>query len=138
MRAETLDTQYQNRWAIVLAGGDGKRLRTLTRQLGYDVPKRFCPLLEQDALLQLTLRRVGRSIYPSQTQTIVTRSHERFFSPLMAELAHHDLQQNLIVQPDNRGTAVAIAYAAFRLAEIDPAASVAVFPSDHWFSDDAS
>jgi mannose-1-phosphate guanylyltransferase len=109
----------------------------LTRQLGYDVPKQFCPLLEQETLLQLTLRRVGLSIDPSQTQTIVTRSHERFFSPLMAELAHHDLQQNLVVQPDNRGTAVAIAYAAFRLAEIDPAASVAVFPSDHWFSDDA-
>lgn len=59
----------------------------------------------------------------------------------MAELAHHDPhhnpQRNLIVQSDNRGTAAAIAYGAFRLAEMDPAASVAVFPSDHWFSDDA-
>ena len=144
--ADTLDTQSQNRWAqnrwaIVLAGGEGKRLRSLTRQLGYDVPKQFCPLLEQETLLQLTLRRVALAIDPAQTLTVVTRSHERFFSPLMAELAHHDPhhnpQRNLIVQSDNRGTAAAIAYGAFRLAEMDPAASVAVFPSDHWFSDDA-
>jgi mannose-1-phosphate guanylyltransferase len=139
--ADTLDTQYRNRWAIVLAGGDGKRLLTLTRQLGHDVPKQFCPLLEQETLLQLTLRRIALSIDPAQTLTLVTRSHERFFYPLMIELAdhepHHKLQQNLIIQPENRGTAVAIAYAVFRLAEMDPAASVAVFPSDHWFSDDA-
>lgn len=136
----TLDTQSQNRWAIVLAGGEGKRLRSLTRRLGYDVPKQFCPLLERETLLQLTLRRVALAIDPAQTVTVVTRSHARFFSPLMAPLtgrdAHRNARQNLIVQPENRGTAIAIAYAAFRLAEMDPAASVAVFPSDHWFSDD--
>lgn len=108
----------------------------MTRQLGYDVPKQFCPLLERETLLQLTLRRVALAIDPAQTLTVVTRSHERFFSPMMAELAHRS-SHNLIVQPDNRGTAAAIAYGAFRLAEMDPAASVAVFPSDHWFSDDA-
>lgn len=133
----TLDAQNQNRWAIILAGGEGKRLRTLTRRLGYDVPRQFCPLLEHETLLQLTFRRIALAIDPAQTLTVVTRSHERYFSPVMAELPHHDLHQNLIIQPDNRGTATAIAYAAFRLAEADPAASVAVFPSDHWFSDDA-
>ena len=137
----TLDTQYQNRWAIILAGGEGKRLRSLTRRLGYDVPKQFCPLLEQETLLQLTLRRVALAVDRARTLTVVTRSHERFFSPMMADLAHHDphhhLHDNLIIQPDNRGTAAAIAYGAFRLAEMDPAASVALFPSDHWFSDDA-
>jgi len=135
-----LDTQSQNRWAIVLAGGEGKRLRSLTRRLGYDVPKQFCPLLERETLLQLTLRRVALAIDPAQIMTLVTRSHARFFAPLMAGLPGHDAHcnvwQNLIVQPANRGTAIAIAYAAFRLAEMDPAASVAVFPSDHWFSDD--
>ena len=120
----TLDTQSQNRWAIILAGGEGKRLRSLTRRLGYDVPKQFCPLLEQETLLQLTLRRVALAIDPVQTVTMVTRSHARFFSPLMEALpgrdAHRKARQNLIVQPENRGTAVAIAYAAFRLAEMDP------------------
>jgi mannose-1-phosphate guanylyltransferase len=131
----TLDTQAQNRWAIILAGGEGKRLRSLTRRLGYDVPKQLCPLLEQETLLQLTLRRVALAVDPARTLTVVTRSHERFFSTIMAQLPHRDLH-NLLIQPNNCGTATAIAYAAFRLAEMDPAASVAVFPSDHWFSDD--
>ncbi len=134
---DTLDTQNQNRWAIVLAGGEGQRLRTLTRRLGYDVPKQFCPLLERETLLQMTLRRVALAVNPDQTLTVVTRSHERFFSPMMAELPYHNLHRNFMVQPENRGTATAIAYGAFCLAETDPTASVAVFPSDHWFSDDA-
>lgn len=141
---KALDTLVQNRWAIVLAGGEGKRLRSLTRRLGHDVPKQFCPLLDRETLLQLTLRRVALAIDPARTFTVVTRAHERFFVPLMAELSrtdpprnpHHNLHHSLLVQPGNRGTAAAIAYAAFRLAEMDPAASVALFPSDHWFSDD--
>jgi mannose-1-phosphate guanylyltransferase len=128
----TLEARLQNRWAIVLAGGEGKRLRALTRTLGSDVPKQFCPLLEQETLLQLTLRRVALAVDPAQTLMVVTRSHERFFSPIVTEFPHC----HLIVQPHNRGTATAIAYGAFRVAEIDPTASVAVFPSDHWFSDD--
>jgi mannose-1-phosphate guanylyltransferase len=109
----------------------------LTRRLGYDAPKQFCPLLEHETLLQLTLRRVALAVDPAQTLTVVTRSHERFFSPILADSSRHTPHDNLIIQPCNRGTATAIAYSAFRLAEMDPAASVAVFPSDHWFSDDA-
>jgi len=143
---KALDALVKNRWAIVLAGGEGKRLRSLTRRLGYDVPKQFCPLLDRETLLQLTLRRAALAIDPARTFTVVTRAHERFFVPLMAEPSqtdpsrspYHNLHSNLLVQPDNRGTAAAIAYAAFRLAEIDPAASVALFPSDHWFSDDVA
>ncbi len=127
-----------SRWAIVLAGGEGQRLRALTRRLGYDVPKQFCPLLERETLLELTLRRVALAIDSSRTLTLVTRAHERYFAPLMAAQSERELHRNLLIQPDNRGTAVAIAYAAFALAEIDPAATVAVFPCDHWFDDDAA
>jgi len=102
------------------------------------VPKQFCPLLEQETLLQLTLRRIALAVDPAQTLTVVTRSHERFFSPILPELTGGKASQNLVIQPGNRGTAAAIAYGAFRLAEMDPAASVAVFPSDHWFSDDVA
>jgi mannose-1-phosphate guanylyltransferase len=62
-----LGTASHNRSAIVLAGDEGKRLRGLTRRLGYDVPKQFCPLLEQQTLLQLTLERVALAIDPAQT-----------------------------------------------------------------------
>jgi mannose-1-phosphate guanylyltransferase len=106
----------------------------LTRALaGHDVPKQFCAIFGRDTLLQMTLRRVALAIDPARIFTVVTRSHERFFSPLIAEFPHRPL----VIQPGNRGTAVAIAYAAFRVAELYPSAAIAIFPSDHWFSDDA-
>ena len=43
---------------------------------------------------------------------------------------------NLVVQPQNRGTAAAILYALRRLSELNPCASVAVFPSDHFVHND--
>jgi mannose-1-phosphate guanylyltransferase len=97
------------------------------------VPKQYCAILGRDTLLQMTLRRVARAADPARIQTIVTRTHERFFSPLVAEFPHLPL----IIQPANRGTAAAIAYAVFRIAELCPSAAIAVFPSDHWFGDDA-
>jgi len=49
--------------AIILAGGDGTRLRSLTRRLaGDDRPKQFCHLLSDRSLLTETRRRVGRLI----------------------------------------------------------------------------
>src|SRR3990172_10013989 len=36
-----------DRWGIILAGGDGTRLRSLTRTItGDDRPKQFCPILD--------------------------------------------------------------------------------------------
>ena len=45
-------------------------------------------------------------------------------------------QQNLVIQPDNRGSAAGILYALFRLAKLAPSADVALFPSDHFVSDE--
>ena len=42
-----------HRWGMVLAGGDGVRLRPLTRFIcGDERPKQFCPLLGDSSLLQ--------------------------------------------------------------------------------------
>lgn len=51
------------RWAIIRAGGDGTRLRDLTRRIaGDDRPKQFCPLLgEETHLAVLPVRGVDWS-----------------------------------------------------------------------------
>ena len=65
------------RWAVVLAGGDGIRLRRLTRFIcGDDRPKQFCPLVGALTLLQEARQRAERSVLPDQILCPVTRAHQ--------------------------------------------------------------
>jgi mannose-1-phosphate guanylyltransferase len=118
------------RWGIVLAGGDGVRLRALTRFIyGDDCPKQFCPLLGQSTLLEETRQRAERSIYPDQILYSVTRAHQDYY---VRDLGDRPSQR--VVQPCNRGTAPAILSALLHIFEMDPDAIVAILPCDHYYS----
>ena len=125
--------ENQNRWAIILAGGEGKRLSSLTRRVAGDArPKQFCPLIGSTSLVEQTRSRVSLSIADDNILVVVTRAHERYYGPMLGEVR----QQNLVIQPDNRGTAAAILYSLLRLSKLAPTAYVALFPSDHFVSDE--
>ena len=121
------------RWAIILAGGDGTRLQSLTRTIsGDDRPKQFCPIIGGRTLLDQTRRRVALSVPTEQTLTILTETHARFYKPLLKDTS----KNRLLVQPVNKGTAPAILFSLLRVAQLSPNATVAFFPSDHFFADD--
>jgi len=121
-------------WALILAGGDGSRLRALTRQItGAPGPKQFCPLLDGETLLDRTRRRVDLLTRGDHQVVVVTRSHEPYYRRLVADLA----PGRLVVQPRNRGTAAGLLYPLLRIAELAGDVPVAVFPSDHFVDDDA-
>lgn len=123
----------RNQWAIILAGGDGTRLQSMTRAItGDNRPKQFVPVIGGTTLLNQTRRRVAQSIEPNQTLVVVTRKHRQFYEPLANELA----PALLVEQPVNKGTAPAILYALLRIAKRSPKAVVALFPSDHFFAND--
>ena len=122
-----------DRWAVILAGGDGTRLRSLTRLIaGDERPKQFCPVIGDQTLLDQTRSRVALAVRPDQTMFVVTQNHARFYKPLLSGVQ----PQQLVAQPKNVGTSSAILYSLLRLSLVAPSSSVAFFPSDHYFSDD--
>jgi len=123
----------RQRWGLILAGGEGVRLRPLTRAIaGEECPKQFCAVLGPETLLERTRRRAALAIPPARTLMALTRRHERFYQPLVGGMPPHCT----LVQPEDRGTAPAILYGLQRIAALAPTAAVAILPSDHWVADD--
>ncbi len=125
----------ESRWAVVLAGGEGVRLRPLVRRVcGDERPKQFVPLLGTRTLLGQTLDRVRLLFPPERTVIVALESHTRY---LNRELGGHP-GLNVLHQPENRGTATAVLFAAQWIEARDPRATVLYFPSDHFIPEDTA
>lgn len=121
---------YAGVWGVLLAGGDGIRLQPLTRRIEGDTrPKQFCRILGDESLLTHTRRRIRPLFDPGTVIAVVTKKHERFYSRQLNDLP----KRAVIVQPENRGTGVAIATAILTLRELESEAIVAAFPCDHHY-----
>ena len=127
--------QRSEAWGILLAGGDGARLQSLTRMIEGDTrPKQFCRILEQESLFTQTRRRIGPLFHGGNVIAVVTKKHEEFYSRELNDWP----QTTVIEQPDNRGTGVAIATAILMLRDLDSEAVVAAFPCDHHYANEAA
>jgi mannose-1-phosphate guanylyltransferase len=131
--SEALPPMSQHLWAVLLAGGDGIRLRDLTfRIVGDNRPKQFCPIVGPQSLLSQTRSRLN-PVFASERQVfVVSRPHQSFYE---AELA--DAEQSIVIaQPGNRGTAIGILIAVIQVMQTDPDAVIGFFPCDHHYSDE--
>ncbi len=125
----------RRRWAIVLAAGDGTRLRSLTTSdRGVAVPKQFCSLDGGPSLLAHALARAAAVVPRRQILVVVAEDHYRWWKRELAGLP----AGNVVVQPDNRGTAAGILLPLLALRERDPEANLLVVPSDHFVADEAT
>jgi mannose-1-phosphate guanylyltransferase len=92
------------RCAVVLAGGDGRRLESFVRRLrGDTLPKQYVTLYGTHSLLDRTFERVERLIPPDRIMTVVSREHFRY-NDACRQLARRP-KGTVIVQPQNKDTA---------------------------------
>ena len=122
-------------YGIVLAGGEGSRLSGLTTTpMGVRVPKQFCSLAGGPTLLRQTIERAASLVPRERIVVVVSQKHRAWWQREVADLP----RENVLVQPENRGTASGILFPALAIARRDPGASVLVLPSDHHVGDEAT
>lgn len=116
-------------WTIVLAGGDGVRMREYVRGWsGAETPKQYCTFVGTRSLLQHTLDRTA-SLTPWKRIVIVAgRRHQE---EAWKQLEHRTPGMTLL-QPGNLDTAAGVFLALSYVLARDPEARVAMFPSDHF------
>ena len=120
-------------WAIVLAAGDGTRLASLTTdRQGRHTPKQFCTLRHGRTLLADALARSARLVPAERTLVVVAAAH----APLWREALRDHPAQNIVVQPENRGTAAGLLLPLVEILARDPEALVFVLPSDHYVTNE--
>lgn len=129
----TVRNPQEEKFAVILAGGDGLRMREMTEKLaGCETPKQFCAVLGDETLLTTTRKRVALKFGREKTFYCLTQTHERFYTSPLVDVH----RKNKIIQPSNKGTAPAFLYSLLRLSKLNPDANVAFFPTDHYISDD--
>ncbi len=122
----------QNNYVAIMAGGVGSRFWPASRTAK---PKQFLDILGVGrSLLQLTFDRF-RKLCPAENILIVTNAAYR---NLVKEQLPQLTDNQILLEPSRNNTAPCIAYAAFKLQQLNPNANMIVAPSDHVILDEAS
>lgn len=121
-------------WAIILAAGDGTRLKSLTTDSqGIIIPKQFCAFKSSKSMLAHALVRAERVVSRDHIVPVVAAQHREWWEPELATLPN----DNIVIQPQNRGTAIGILLPLLRIYRKDPDARIIILPSDHYVADES-
>ena len=116
-------------YAVILAGGVGTRLWPRSRQ---NAPKQFADITGSGrTMIQATVARLEGLVSPEDTYVITGRRYTGLCSKQLDGLP----DGNILVEPEGRNTAPAIALACAHLQRRDPEEVVAVLPADHLIQD---
>lgn len=116
-------------WGIILAGGEGERLKALVReQLGSTISKQPRAFLGRRSLLERSLRR-ARLLVPSERIVISAAAHHNSH---ILQCRGTSSPGTVVLQPADRGTVPGILLPLIHVLRKDPYAVVAILPADHF------
>lgn len=117
---------------VLLSGGVGSRLWPVSREA---YPKQFLALASELSMLQATLERT--SGMDCTAPLVVCNDEHRFM--VAEQLRQLNVEPSaIILEPEGRNTAPAVALAALSAVASDPDAVLLVLPADHVISDGAA
>lgn len=114
-------------YGVILAGGSGTRFWPLSRER---FPKQLLQIMGEGTLLEQTFERLIHALPPHHI-TMVTNEVQAEAIKLQLVKWKEELEGNVLVEPEGRNTAPAIALAALQLLSRDPEAVMVVVPADH-------
>lgn len=115
----------KNLYVVLMAGGVGVRFWPYSRNAK---PKQFLDVLGTGkTLIQSTFERF-LPICPAENIFVVT--HEEHSAIVQEQLPQLRPEQ-ILTEPMRKNTAACIAYASFKIQQLDPEAVIVVTPSDH-------
>jgi mannose-1-phosphate guanylyltransferase len=118
-------------YILIMAGGVGSRFWPKSRN---NFPKQFIDILGiGKSLLQLTYERFLK-ICPRENVFILSNEQ---YSGLIKEQLIGLSEKNIIAEPSRNNTAPCIAYASFKIKQLNTEARIVVAPSDHLILDEA-
>ena len=114
-----------NNYCVIMAGGVGSRFWPMSKT---SQPKQFIDILGVgETLIQQTFKRFEK-ICPSENIFIVTNE---IYRDLIKVQIPNITDEQIICEPTRRNTAPCIAYANYKIHQINPNANIVVAPSDH-------
>ncbi|GHD38531.1 mannose-1-phosphate guanylyltransferase/mannose-6-phosphate isomerase [Parahalioglobus pacificus] len=114
---------------VLLSGGVGSRLWPVSREAH---PKQFLPLASEASMLQDTLART-QGLDAAAPVVVCNEEHRFMVAEQLREMAVNP--DALILEPEGRNTAPAVALAALRALEADAESVLLVLPADHVITD---
>ena len=114
----------------IMCGGSGTRLWPLSRSM---YPKQFLPLTSDQSMLQETLARLPDNV--DRTTCICNEEHRFLVAEQLRRVKH---SATILLEPEGRNTAPAIALAALQITETSPDGLMLVLASDHGIKDQSA
>ena len=125
----------KNRCAVILAGGDGLRLRSFVQKLRGDwLPKQYVKFLGDHSLLEATLQR-ARALVPSKRQFVVVTESHFDYAEVPQQLSNYP-EVHVTSQPMNRDTGLGLLLPLAHIYKNCPDSTVVMFPSDHFIEEE--